>query len=91
MNPRRWDKPTRWLALLIIAAFVARLLLAWYSIGSNDAVTFRMEAISINEHGLLDAYRRFFDLNHPPLSPLWWSAAQRMAEASGASFEPGRA
>jgi hypothetical protein len=71
----------------IAAGMFGRLILAWFSIGTNDAITWRMEAMGIVERGLFDAYERYHDLNHPPLSPLWWAGALRVSQATGASFE----
>lgn len=79
--------PARLAMALVLAAFALRFVLAWYSIGTNDAVNWRKQAESIQQHGLFDAYVRYRLLNHPPLSPLWWTAALRIAHASGASFE----
>ena len=74
-------------AALVAAGFVARLVLAWYSIGTNDAGAWRKFAAGVDAHGLIDAYARFPSLNHPPLPALWAAGALRVSRASGLSFE----
>ena len=74
-------------AALILLSFLARLVLAWYSLGTTDAATWLKYARVIREHGLVDAYARLPSLNHPPLPALWSYAALRVAETTGASYE----
>src|SRR5688572_693796 len=75
--------------LLILAALgiVARLLIAWMSYGTNDAVSFWEFAVQINEHGLLWMYRNVPLFNHTPLIGYWALGAMKLtAEAAPERF-----
>jgi Gpi18-like mannosyltransferase len=73
-------------ALLIVIGFVARVALAWYSIGTNDAGAWERFARGVDARGLRDAYARFPSLNHPPLPVLWAGSALGLARGTGAPF-----
>ena len=74
-------------ALLTLAAFAARFVLAWFSTGTNDAGTWLRFANRITSHGLFNAYFSLPSLNHPPLPALWSAAALKVAQLTGAQFE----
>jgi hypothetical protein len=58
-------------AAAIIAAILLRLVLAWISIGTNDARNWRRIATEVSEQGFLQAYRNDSEINHPPLAVLY--------------------
>lgn len=65
---------------------LARVMLAWFSIGSNDADTWPKFATLIDIHGLFYVYDRSAVMNQPPLAVLGWVAVQRVSDATGASY-----
>jgi Gpi18-like mannosyltransferase len=74
-------------ALLVLAAFAVRIVLAWFSTGTNDAGTWLRFANRITSHGLFNAYFSLPSLNHPPLPALWSAAALKLSQASDVHFE----
>ena len=75
--------------LLVLAGLgiVVRLLIAWMSYGTNDAVSFWEFAVQIDQHGLLWMYRNVPLFNHPPLIGYWALAAMKLtAEAAPERF-----
>ena len=74
-------------AALIAIGFIARVVLSWYSIGTNDAPVAALRGEAIEQRGLFETYRRFPSLNHPPLPMFWTFAALRISRATGAPFE----
>lgn len=73
-------------ALLILVGFIGRVVLSWYSVGTNDAPVAEHRGRAIERHGLSETYRRFPSLNHPPLPMLWTVAALRVHDATGLPF-----
>jgi hypothetical protein len=80
---------------LVLLGFAVRILISWFSIGSNDATTFLKFADYISNEGLLGAYAHFkltdnggviTGFNHPPLIGLWLGIAKSLADFSGWSF-----
>ena len=55
----------RWILLLGLA--VERMLVAWFSVGSDDVHTWKRFASTIDQHGVLYCYRVLREYNHPPL------------------------
>jgi hypothetical protein len=66
---------------LTALAIVLRLVISWYSIGTNDAVTFESFATSINSYGLFYAYSISGAFNHPPLPLLMAQYSLWLAKA----------
>lgn len=58
-----------WVAV-IIAGFLARIVVAYCSIGSDDAAMFWSFANHVSHRGLESAYAENREFNHPPLSGL---------------------
>jgi hypothetical protein len=71
---------------LTALAIVLRLVISWYSIGTNDAVTFESFATSINSYGLFYAYSISGAFNHPPLPLLMAQYSLWLAKALQWSF-----
>jgi hypothetical protein len=61
---------TLWLAAGL-AGVAVRLLLWWFSIGSNDVVLWRLHGLHVFTGGLASTYRNYPDFNHPPLMGLY--------------------
>src|SRR5437870_3997862 len=71
---------------IIAAGLLARVILAWFSWGSNDADIWHDFATRISHDGLIHLYRTEPEMNHPPIPALWSAGALRIAERSGVSF-----
>ena len=56
--------------ILLIIGIILRLVLSWYSIGSNDAYNWENHANSVIQNGLFNSYNSWW-MNHPPLSMEW--------------------
>ena len=67
------DIAVRW---MIVAAII-RLLLAAVSLGSNDAVIWKLIADAVSQNGMIPTYRESTAMNHPPLMVLWAETAWR--------------
>lgn len=81
------DDFVRTLLLLAVAlGLFARLLLAWLTLGTNDAMIWAEFAGAINRTGLPAVYRTDPFMNHPPLPAYWAALCERAAAASGLSF-----
>jgi len=65
----------------------ARLLIAAYSTGTNDIVTWGAFSRLIASNGVEWMYRSVLRFNHPPLMGWWSVAAQQLATANGWRFE----
>ena len=59
--------PAFWILLATIAATLAKLVLAWNTIGTNDVVVFLLFGRELSLHGLAETYRRAILFNHQPL------------------------
>lgn len=67
----------KWLAIAVLAGvtvlgFIGRLVLSWYSLGSDDWLLWWGFSGLVGLHGPFNAYAIDSNLNHPPL-PLIWS------------------
>jgi hypothetical protein len=74
-TPERIAAPSRnrlWLSLIALGIFL-RLVLAFVSIGTNDAAAWLRFGNEINQNGLLKTYTIDVDFNHPPI-PGYWAA-----------------
>src|SRR6185295_10451006 len=95
------ERLNRYKACVIAAAlvaFVAKLAIAYTTIGTNDAVTFYAFARSLSEHGLKWTYERGVVwlpngpiFNHPPLTGWFlqlirFLSYQQVFESNGLSF-----
>lgn len=58
---------------LVFGGIALRVMVWWFSIGSNDAHIWAGHARSILDHGLVWTYENVQIMNHPPLMG-WWSA-----------------
>lgn len=70
----------KWLAAGLTGV-ILRLLLWWFSIGSNDTVLWSFHARHVLAYGLAYTYRTYQEFNHPPLMGLY--AAQAWSWAGG--------
>jgi hypothetical protein len=59
------------IGVVIVIAILLRLILAWISIGTNDANTWRRIGSETAQQGLINAYRTDSEINHPPISVVW--------------------
>jgi hypothetical protein len=87
--PRRspWRRVViAFLALAILAAFALRLVISWYSLGSNDWDAWAHFGYWIGQYGLFPMYKADPHLNHPPLAALWAAKAMRLSQVTGLSF-----
>jgi uncharacterized membrane protein len=83
LKPGQWRRS--WLVALGITGIAARLLLWWFSIGSNDAVIWSLHAQHVAARGLSHTYRTyqiFPQFNHPPLMGLYAAQAWRWSGGS---------
>lgn len=69
-----------WLTLIILG-LALRVVVAAVSIGTNDAMIFRIFAHQIQGIGLVETYRRNTEFNHPPLAGLWAVAALKISDS----------
>jgi uncharacterized membrane protein len=56
-----------WIVGLALIALMLKLVIAFNTVGTNDAVSFYGFAKVLSQHGLEWAYRHIIYLNHPPL------------------------
>lgn len=70
----------------IVAGVVIRLLLVFTSIGTNDIPFHILWAKFIREEGIARAYTRMWELNHPPLALLLFTALDRIAQSIGIEY-----
>lgn len=71
--------PARWLwPGLIVLGIVVRLVIWWFTIGSNDVGGWASHAMSLQKIGLAETYRTVKLYNHPPLPGLYaqWAYTQ---------------
>lgn len=84
LHPR--DRSIGVLLTLGAVGYLARLLFALYSVGSNDIETWERFARQIHATGLLDQYVTAADFNHPPLMGLLAHATWLLSQATGVRF-----
>jgi hypothetical protein len=65
---------------------IARLLLWWNSIGSNDALIWYSHAEAIRDYGIVGTYEQVQAFNHPPLIGLYMYAALVVADGDLFTF-----
>ena len=80
------DVPDRLLPRLILVGFAVRLLLLFFTLGSNDVGTWYWFARSIAENGLEATYLEGRGFNHPPLMGLLSVLALQVSEATPLAF-----
>lgn len=73
-------------ALVVLVGAIARLLLWWNSIGSNDVVIWYAHAEAIRDYGIAGTYEHVQRFNHPPLVGLYARAVLGMADADVYAF-----
>lgn len=75
------------LAALVIAAFVARLVLSGISLGSNDYQIWTNFGFDALKSGLIQPYSDYQgDLNHPPIPLAWAAGARWLSNHTGLTF-----
>lgn len=80
-SPRETSLSVYWTAIGL--GFFARLLVASFSIGSNDAAAFLGFANHVYYRGLFTAYQEDPDLNHPPLAAYFSAGVLWFCHATG--------
>src|SRR4051794_9395652 len=73
-------------AIVILVGAIARLLLWWNSIGSNDVLIWYSHAEAIRIYGIAGTYEQVQAFNHPPLVGLYARAALALADADMHAF-----
>jgi hypothetical protein len=71
----------------IAIALVIRLLISWFSYGTNDVATWQEFGNAIRANGLTDSYRNLPKLNHPPI-PAYWAALATWITVSNDAWFP---
>lgn len=56
-----------WVALAALLAAVAKTLIAWNTIGTNDVLSFYQFGAALQKHGLEWTYAHDLSFNHPPV------------------------
>ena len=77
---------SRTVLLILAVAFIARALISYLSIGSNDAILWEGYARQIDEIGILATYRAERWFNHPPVIAYAQWVAFSIADALGLRF-----
>jgi hypothetical protein len=73
-------------ALVVLVGAIARLLLWWNSVGSNDAVIWYAHAEAIRDYGIVGTYEQVQRFNHPPLVGAYARVALAAADADVHAF-----
>src|SRR6266480_307447 len=60
--------PTGWVISAALAALIVKILIAHYTVGTNDVLTFYFFGQTLAEHGLERTYQSTILFNHPPLT-----------------------
>ena len=61
-------RPNRIVLIAALAALVAKLCIAWMTIGTTDVLLFGVFGEVIAREGLASAYEKFAIFNHTPLA-----------------------
>src|SRR5436190_14595833 len=77
-----------WGLPLVALALILRVVLMYFSWGSNDATTWEERGWRIVNLGLLQTYSIDRDFNHPPLPAYWSAVAYRLTHHPGSAPEP---
>jgi hypothetical protein len=81
------SRDARGISVILLLALSIRLLISWFSYGTNDITTWHDFGRAIYTDGLSEAYRSLPKLNHPPI-PAYWSAIAYSLTRDHDSFFP---
>jgi Gpi18-like mannosyltransferase len=71
--------------IVLLAAFVAtiaKLLIAWNTIGTNDSIVFFFFGRELASRGVVETYQRLILFNHPPLVAYFLRAIYELSQSS---------